>query len=459
MTRTLWSGGRPVDAEVSAFTVGDDRDWDRRLLTWDILGTLGHVDGLAAAGVLDAAEREHLRAALREALAAAERGVLTVTDEDEDVHTALESWLVARLGPLGEKVHSGRSRNDQILVDLRLYLKDRLLAVMDGLLDAAHALLAFARRHRSVPLPGYTHQRRAMPSTLGLWAGGLAESLLDDLGPIEAALELADRSPLGSAAGYGVPLPLDRELVARRLGFAAVQRNVTAVQASRGKLEATVLAALWPVGFDLSKLAWDVILWSAEEYGFLSLPSELATGSSIMPHKRNPDPFELLRGRAGVLEGLALEVMAVAGRLPSGYHRDLQLTKGPMMRGLEIVEQMLAMVTFAVPRLGVDRDACRGAVTGDLLATDEVFRRVRVGTPFRTAYHQVASEVRAGRPVPSLGTDEILAARMSTGGAGSPGLAAAGADLRRWRRRVSRRRSAFTSALERLAHDPEDGGS
>ncbi len=459
MTRTLWSGGRPVDADVSAFTVGEDREWDRRLLVWDILGTAAHVDGLAAVGVLDGEERGQLRTALRDALAAVDRGDFTVSDDDEDVHTALEAWLVARLGQLGEKVHTGRSRNDQVIVDLRLYMKDALLEVMDRTLDASAALLAFARRHQKVLLPGYTHQRRAMPSTLALWAGGLAEALLDDLGPIEAVLDLADRSPLGSAAGYGVPLPLDRELVAQRLGFAAVQRNVTTVQASRGKLEATVLAALWPVGFDLAKLAWDVILWSSEEYGFLVLPSELATGSSIMPHKRNPDPFELIRGRAGLLEGLVVEVMAVAGRLPSGYHRDLQLTKGPLMRGLEIVEEMLAMVASAVPRLGVDRDVCRAAVTGDLLATDEVFRRVRTGVPFRAAYSEVADEVRRGAPVPSLGAEEILAARTSTGGAGSPGLAAAGVDLRRWRRRVSRRRSAFSEALERLLGDREEGST
>ena len=453
MTRTLWGGGRPVDAEVAGFTVGDDREWDRRLMAWDILGTAAHIDGLAAAGVLSSDEREQLRSVLRDAFTAEGRGELTVSDDDEDVHTALETWLVARLGALGEKVHCGRSRNDQVIVDLRLYMKDHLLAVMDRTLDAAAALLAFARGHQNVLLPGYTHQRRAMPSTLGLWAGGLAEALLDDLGPVGAALDLTDRSPLGSAAGYGVPLPLDRELVARRLGFASVQRNVTAVQASRGKLEATVLAALWTVGFDLSKLAWDVILWSSEEYGFLVLPEELSTGSSIMPHKRNPDPFELLRGRAGVLEGLVVEVMSVAGRLPSGYHRDLQLTKGPVMRGLEIVDEMLAMVASAVPRLGVDRDACRAAVCGDLLATDEVFRRVRTGVPFRAAYREVADEVRAGAPVPSLDGAQILAARTSTGGAGAPALVAAGADLRRWRRRVSRRRSAFAEALQRLLED------
>lgn len=456
MTRTLWGGDRPLDADIASFTIGDDREWDRRLLAWDIIGTTAHIDGLTAAGLLNAAERTHLREALRAALDAVRRAELTVTDEDEDVHTALEVWLVARLGQLGEKVHCGRSRNDQVMVDLRLYIKDLLLAIMDRLLDSAAALLAFARRHRNVLLPGYTHQRRAMPSTLGLWAGGLAESLVDDLGGLWTVLDLVDRSPLGSAAGYGTPLPLDRELVARRLGFATVQRNVTAVQASRGKLEATVLSALWPIGFDLAKLAWDVILWSSEEYGFLILPDELATGSSIMPHKRNPDPFELLRGRAGLLEGLAVEVMAVAGRLPSGYHRDLQLTKGPVMRGLEIVEDMLAMAAKAVPQLEVDRDSCRAAVAGALLATDEVFRRVRGGLPFRTAYRQVAAEIRAGSAVPTLEEEEILVTRTSTGGAGSPGLAHVAADVRRWRRRVGRRRAAFAHALELLADESVD---
>jgi argininosuccinate lyase len=454
MTGTLWSGGG-LPPDLDAYTVGEDRLWDRRLLPWDVYGTMAHAEGLWEIGLLDESEIGRLREALREALQAIRAGELTVGEADEDVHTALETYLTERLGELGQRVHAGRSRNDQVAADLRLYVKGRLFAVAESVLDLVEALADFARRWREVVLPGYTHQRRAMPSSWGLWAAGFAASLLEDIGPLRAALELADRSPLGSAAGYGVPLPLDRELVARLLGFAAPHRNATSAAAARGKLEVVVLAALWPLGYELAKLSWDVILFSSEEFGFLSLPASLATGSSIMPGKRNPDVFELTRARAGLLEGYLSQAMAVAGKLPSGYHRDLQLLKAPLMRGLDTAEEMLAMVTRALPLLEVDPTRCASALTGDLLATDEVFRRVREGEPFRRAYREVAAELRSGSMPPALTPEETLAARRFEGGAGNPGLAGVRRELRRQRRVLSRQRAAFAAALESLA---ERGG-
>ncbi|HSN57552.1 MAG TPA: lyase family protein [Candidatus Sulfomarinibacteraceae bacterium] len=450
MSRSLWGDGSGSDDGVAAYTAGDDRRWDRRLLRWDVLGTMGHVLGLAGAGLVTADEAAALTAELGRVLTAVDAGRLTVTDDDEDAHTALEAHLVSRLGAVGEKVHTGRSRNDQVAAALRLYLKNALLGVEAATVEAAEALLAFGRRHRRVAMPGFTHLRRAMPSSVGLWAAGYAEALLDDLVPLDAAFELADRGPLGSAAGYGVPLPLDRAAVSLALGFARPHLAVTAAQLARGKLEAAVLAALWAVARDLASLSWDVILYSAEEHGYLVLPPELATGSSIMPHKRNPDVFELTRGRAGVVAGLAVQAMAVAGSLPGGYHRDVQLTKGPLMEGLDTVGAMLAMVAGAVPRLGVDAGRCAAAVTGDLLATDEVYRRVRAGTPFRSAYRELAAELAGGGAVPALSTDEVLEARSHPGGAGSPPLdelavAAAGA-----RAGVDERRRRFTDALAAL---------
>jgi argininosuccinate lyase len=445
MSETLW-GGR-LAADVEAYTTAEDRGWDARLLVWDLLGTLAHIEGIAAAGLLTARERDRLRAAVRALLREARGGRFAIGEGDEDVHSAIEKALVRRLGALGEKVHAGRSRNDQVAVDIRLFLKDRLLAVADRTLATAGALAAFAWRHRHVVFPGYTHLRRAMPSTIGLWAAGYAESLLDDLVLLEAALGLADRSPLGSAAGYGVPVPIDRERVARRLGFAGVQRVVTSVQTLRGKLEAAVLAALWAIGHDLGKLAWDVVLFSAEEYGFLRMPAELATGSSIMPHKRNPDVFELTRGRSRQLEGLAVQAMAIAGGLPGGYHRDLQLTKGPVMAGLDTVAAMLATVSAAVPQLAVDRAACRAALAPDLLATDEVFRRVRNGATFRSAYREVAADAAAARlPAPPADA-EILAVRRSPGNAGDPDLGGVASAIRGERRRWRARRRRFDAAL------------
>ncbi|HSL17313.1 MAG TPA: lyase family protein [Methylomirabilota bacterium] len=450
MSRTLWGDGSGSDDRVAAYTAGDDRRWDRRLLRWDVLGTMGHVVGLTGAGLLTADEGEALTAELRRTLVATDSGVLTVTNSDEDAHSALEAHLVERLGELGEKVHTGRSRNDQVAAALRLYLKDALLGVEAATIEAAEALLAFGRRHRRLAMPGFTHLRRAMPSSVGLWAAGYAEALLDDLGPLDAAFELADRGPLGSAAGYGVPLPLDRAAVSEALGFARPQLAVTAVQLARGKLEAAVLAALWTVARDLAALSWDVILFSAEEHGYLVLPPELATGSSIMPHKRNPDVFELTRGRAGIVAGLAAQAMAVAGSLPGGYHRDMQLTKGPVMEGLDTVGAMLAMVAGAVPRLGVDAGRCEAAIGGDLLATDEVCRRVRAGAPFRSAFRELAAELAGGAEVPALSPDEVLDARTHLGGAGAPPLdelavAAAGA-----RAGIDERRRRFTDALAAL---------
>jgi argininosuccinate lyase len=451
MKGTLWGGDRGLDAAMDAYTVGEDRVWDRRLLEWDILGSLGHVEGLRAARLLTRDESERLAASLRRLLREARAGRFEVSDEDEDVHSAVEKRVTETLGALGARLHTGRSRNDQVLADLRLFLKERLFAVSEQALGLAEALQLFARRHRRHLLPGYTHQRRAMPSTWGLWGAGFAEALVDDLEPLDAALRLADRSPLGSAAGYGVPLPLDRERTARVLGFERVQTAVTGVQASRGKLEVTVLAALWTIAHDLAKLAWDVILFSSEEYGFLRLPKEIATGSSIMPHKKNPDVFELTRAKAALVDGWLTQAMAVCGKLPSGYHRDLQLAKGPLMRGLDTVSEMLEMMARAVPRLEVDAQAGARAVGGDLLATDEVFRRVREGRPFREAYREVAREVEAGTDWPVRSTGELLDARSHDGGAGRLMLDELGREIRARRSAMRRKKRSFERAMDRLA--------
>jgi argininosuccinate lyase len=450
MKRSLWGDGSGLDGVVAAYTAGDDRGWDQRLLRWDIIGTAGHIGGLLRADLLTDAEHNALMAELVRSLKDADVGLFVVTEDDEDAHSALEHRLVDRLGELGEKVHTGRSRNDQVMAALRLYLKTALLDIEGFVVATARSLIAFGDRHRGVVMPGFTHTRRAMPSSVGLWAAGYAEVLLDDLVPIHAAYALADRGPLGSAAGYGTPLPLDRKAVSDALGFATPQLAATAVQLSRGKLEAIVLSALWAVAKDLAALAWDVILFSADEHGYFVLPDELATGSSIMPQKKNPDVFELTRGRAGIVAGLATSVMAVAGSLPGGYHRDMQLTKGPMMEGIDTVEAMLAMVAAAVPQLGVDTERCTAAVGGDLLATDEVYRRVREGVPFRTAYREVAAEIRAGTEIPALGPDAILGARTHLGGAGAPALDHLEAIANQMDRETRDRSRALVDRLEQL---------
>jgi argininosuccinate lyase len=431
--------------------VGDDRYWDSHLLRFDVLGSLGHIEGLRASGLLTVRDHARLRAGLRRALGAIDAGRLTIGPDQEDAHSAVEHWITRRIGKAGERLHTGRSRNDQIACDVRLFLKDRLSAVGYGGLSTVAALLDFAARHRTVLWPGYTHNRRAMPSSAGLWAGAIAEGLLDTLETLPALWARVDRSPLGSAAGYGSPLPIDRARAARALGFAGVEGNVATVQNGRGKLEGAALFWCAQLGHDLSRFASDVILWSAEEYGWLRLPAGLATGSSIMPQKRNPDLLELARARVAALEGDLAAVLALRGRLTSGYHRDFQLLKEPLIRGLGRTLELFAIAGLVVPRLAVDRERARDAVRGDLLATDEVLRRVERGTPFRTAYRDVAAALRRGERLPVPSTSQLLARRRSLGGLGSLGLPAAWTRWRAVLRWLERERARFDLAMGRLA--------
>ncbi|HEU5170756.1 MAG TPA: lyase family protein [Gemmatimonadales bacterium] len=448
---TLWAAGPALDRRMLEYAVGDDRTWDARLLRWDVLGSLGHIEGLRASGLLSAADHRLLRRGLRGALSALEANRLRIGAEHEDAHSAVEAWLTRRAPGAGERLHTGRSRNDQIACDLRLFLKDRLLALHAGALDLVDALLAFARRHQRVLWPGYTHQRRAMPSSVGLWALGYAEGILDAAESLPGLWAQVDRSPLGSAAGYGVPLPLRREVAARALGFGAVEHAVTAVQSGRGKLEAAALFWCAQAGHDAAKLACDVSLLSAEEFGFLVLPPELATGSSIMPHKRNPDLFELTRARVAAVEGDLAAVLRIRAGLPGGYHRDFQLLKEPLMRGLDRTADLLAALTHALPRLGVDRARCAAALGGAALATDEVMRRVEAGRAFRLAYREVAAALEAGESFPEPAPARLAARRRSAGGVGNLGLPAVRARARRARAWAARERRRFDAAMARLA--------
>ncbi len=450
--KTLWSPGAAPDAQMLAYTVADDREVDTRLLRWDVIGSLGHAAGLAASELITKREYATMRRALRAALAAVRSGELTIGPEHEDGHSAVELWLTQHFGSVGERLHTGRSRNDQVATDMRLMLKDEVLDLHRRMIDLAGVLLAFAVRHRRALWPGYTHQRIAMPSSGGLWAAGYAEGLLDAADAVLGFWPRLDRSPLGSAAGYGVPLPLVREAAAKALGFAGVEQVVTSVQGSRGMLEAATLFWCGEAGHHAAKLSADVILYSSDEFGWLLLPHELSTGSSIMPQKRNPDLFELTRARAAALEGDLMTVLAVKGRLPGGYHRDFQLLKAPLFRGLDRTHEMLGMLTTAIPRLGVDIMRGRKALTGEVLATDEVMRRVREGTPFRRAYRDVAAAVKRGEPMPAISMEALFAARLSTGGIGNlpiTDLKRRATDGRRWnagmRRRLDR---AITQLVE-----------
>jgi argininosuccinate lyase len=433
-----------------AYTVADDREVDAQLLRWDVIGSLGHVEALAKGRIISIREHAAMRTALRGALKAIDAGTLAIGPQHEDGHSAVEFWLTKRYGDLGERLHAGRSRNDQVATDLRLFLKDRVLTLHAQMTALALVLIDFAAEHRKVLWPGYTHQRIAMPSSAGLWAAGYAEGLLDAADAVAGFWPRLDRSPLGSAAGYGVPLPLGREAAAKALGFDGFDEVVTTVQNSRGRLEAAVLWWCAEAAHECSKLSSDAILFSADEFGWLKLPTELSTGSSIMPQKRNPDLFELTRARAAALEGDLMTLMALKGKLAGGYHRDFQFLKAPLFRGLDRTTEMLAMLAAAIPRLGVNAKVGRDALRGEVLATDEVMRRVRAGLPFRAAYREVAAELKRGEVMPPLAPAALLAARTTPGGMGNLPIASLRTRARTATHWNERRRTKFGRALARL---------
>jgi len=391
--KKLWQTKTDLDAAVEAYTVGADPELDARLLRFEIYGSLAHACGLVSIGVLTKLEYARIRKALS--------GLKTIkiTRAQEDIHTAVEQALTAKLGETGAKVHAGRSRNDQVQVNLRLYLKDRLLALDAAAGKAAAAWAAFGARHDRVAIPGYSHLQRAMPTTIGHWAASHVEALLDARRALRFAFNEADACPLGSAAGYGVMLPLPREMVAKLLGFSRVQRNTLRVQSSRPRLEAAVLSSLCLVARDLGTLSWDLSLYSTAEFGFLKLSDSFTTGSSIMPQKKNPDVVELTRARAAMFPGWLNQILMI-GQLPSGYHRDYQLTKGPLFAALDTMTQMLEIVSRLPESLRVNEASCTAAVTSDLLATHEAIAMVRDGVPFRNAYRDVAARARAAAPRP-----------------------------------------------------------
>ncbi len=390
--KKLWQTQAGLDSAVEDYTVGADHLLDARLLRCEVYGSLAHATGLAAIGVLTQDELAALRAELKRLHDATEP--FAVTREQEDIHTAVEQRLTAALGETGAKIHAGRSRNDQVQTNLRLYFKDRLLALHGLAAQASAAWQDFGERWQGRTLPGYSHLQRAMPTTLGHWAASHAEALVEALRTLRHAYDEADACPLGSAAGYGVMLPLDRELTARLLGFARVQRNTLRVQTARPRLEAAVVAALALIARDLGSLAWDLSLFTTAEFGFLSLDESFTTGSSIMPQKKNPDVVELTRARAALFPGRAAQVLAV-GALPSGYHRDYQLTKAVVFESLDELERMLAMAARLPAALSVREERCAAAVTEDLLATHRAVALVKDGVPFREAYRTVAAQARA----------------------------------------------------------------
>jgi len=390
----LWDKGAPLDARVLAYTAGDDYALDERLVKYDVRASIAHAEMLNAVKLLPDADLAAIRDGLNALAAEHAAGQWKIELADEDGQTALEKRLTARIGPAGGRVHLGRSRNDQVLTALRLYLLDAADELAEAADACARALDDLARRDGAIALPGYTHMQQAMPSSVASWAGGFAAELRDDVEGLEAAKRRAAKSPLGSAAGYGAPgLPLDRELTRKKLGFAIAQEPVTAVQISRGKAEAQLLFECALLMQDLGRLASDLLLFYTQEFAFVTLPDSFTTGSSIMPQKRNPDVFELVRGRTAVAHGCLSEVLGIFAKLPSGYQRDLQLIKPPLFRGID-----LALATAAIMAVGIGGVRFRAEsirLDASIHAAEEANALVvSEGIPFREAYRRIGEKFR-----------------------------------------------------------------
>ena len=402
-----------VDPDVLDYTVGDDPVLDMDLVRWDCLGTAAHVTMLSEMPVEPPVVTKDEAARVRAALAAVVADkTFVVREQDQDVHMAVETRLTETLGDLGKKIHTGRSRNDQVAVDVRLHIKDQLHSLTAELADLASALVAFGRAHDRVPMVGRTHLQPAMPSSVGVWATGHAEMILDQTANLEAAYRINDACPLGSAAGYGVPLPLDRKRTSDLLGFERPMHNVFGASMGRGEDEAALLSALAQLMSVLSRLAEDMILFSMPEFGYFTLPRAYCTGSSIMPQKYNPDVLELVRSKTSQVLGLATAALSMLHAMPGGYNRDLQDCKGLYMKGLSITRTTLRILAKFVRGMGVDEAKLRAGFIPGVFATDVALRKVAAGTPWREAYHQVRDNLEA---LASENPDAAVAAKTHAG--------------------------------------------
>lgn len=393
----LWDKKDTKTSErVETFTVGRDREFDMLLARHDVTGSIAHVTMLGEKGIIPAEDAEKAVAGLKEILNDVEAGRFAIEEDVEDVHSQVELLLTRRIGDAGKTIHSGRSRNDQVAVDIKLYLKASIASIRSDMITLFDCLMTQAERYRDVLMPGYTHMQVAMPSSFGLWLGAYAESLVDDMEMLAAAHAVADKNPLGSGAGYGSSFPLDRRRTTELLGFATLNWNSVYAQMSRGKTEKLLSMAMAAVAGTLSRLSMDACLYMGQDFGFIRFPSELTTGSSIMPHKKNPDVFELIRAKCNRLQAVPNELTLLASNLPSGYHRDMQLTKEILFPAIEELRSCLDMTVLMVGSMEVAPDVLAQEKYRYLFSVEEVNRLVNEGMPFREAYRKVGESIQAG---------------------------------------------------------------
>jgi argininosuccinate lyase len=397
----LWDKGYTVDNIVERYTVGNDRELDMHLAKYDVQGSLAHARMLHHIGILSAEELDGLERGLAQIARTIEEGTFVIEPHFEDVHSKVEAELVRLIGDAGKKIHTARSRNDQVLVDLHLYAKAELSEVIALVEKLFETLLSLAEQHKDVLIPGYTHTQVAMPSSFGLWFSAYAETLVDDVLLLKAAQRMADQNPLGSGAGYGSSFPINRTMTTELLGFATMRYNVVAAQMSRGRLERTVASALASVANTLGRLSADVCLYMSQNFGFIGFPKELTTGSSIMPHKQNPDVWEVMRAKCNHLQQLPMEFTMITSNLTSGYHRDFQLLKQGLIEGIETTKDNLAVCEFMLQHIMVNRDILNNPMYDMMYSVEDVNRLVMGGMTFRDAYRQLGQQILAGTYIPS----------------------------------------------------------
>ena len=396
MAQKLWEKDFEVNSEIERFTVGRDREMDLYLAKYDVLGSMAHITMLESIGLLEHDELTQLLRELREIYHQAERGEFVIEDGVEDVHSQVELMLTRRLGDMGKKIHSGRSRNDQVLVDLKLFTRHELREIADSVKVLFDELIAKSEEYKDILMPGYTHLQIAMPSSFGLWFGAYAESLTDDMLFLQAAYRMTNRNPLGSAAGYGSSFPLNRQMTTDLLGFDSMDYNVVYAQMGRGKMERNVAFALATIAGTLAKLAFDACLFNSQNFSFVKLPKECTTGSSIMPHKKNPDVFELIRAKSNKIQSLPQQVMLIMNNLPCGYFRDLQIIKEVFLPAFDELKDCLQMTAYIINKMAVNEHILDNPMYDPMFSVEEVNRLAANGMPFRDAYKKVGLDIEAG---------------------------------------------------------------
>lgn len=400
MADKLWTKNVQMTSEIEKFTVGKDREMDMYLAKYDVLGSMAHITMLESIGLLTADELKILLHELGHIYESAENGQFVIEEGVEDVHSQVELMLTRKLGDVGKKIHSGRSRNDQVLVDLKLFIRDKLKEIASLVVSLFEELIAQSENYKNVLLPGYTHLQVAMPSSFGLWFGAYAESLVDDMQYLLAAWKMTNRNPLGSAAGYGSSFPLDRQKTTDLLGFDSMDYNVVYAQMGRGKTERNVAFSMATIAGTIAKLAFDACMFNSQNFGFVKLPDNCTTGSSIMPHKKNPDVFELTRAKCNKIQALPSTIMMIMNNLPSGYFRDLQIIKEVFLPAFDDLKDCLQMTAYIINRMKVNEHILDNPIYDNMFSVEEVNRLAREGMPFRDAYKKVGLDIEAGNFTP-----------------------------------------------------------